>query len=132
MVFSSELLNFHWLYLLGNTQFNINFTVGKLPKRKKQQLQCEKPNHDQTLPSEDRTVNTNTKKSYIPKPRSGPWALLVALYRASLSSPNFHGSLSKAELIHLAQPLCDSSFFQVSTVPFDFSSFHLFMYVPFF
>jgi hypothetical protein len=109
--FFSELLNFPWI-ILSST----HFTVGKQSKRKKPQPQCENQKHEQISSSEGLAMSINGKKSYIPKPRSGPWALLVALYRASLSLPNFCGSLSKAELIHLAQPLCDSSFFQVSTL----------------
>jgi hypothetical protein len=39
----------------------------------------------------------------------GPWAMMVALYGASLED-NYKGYISKQQLITLATPLCNSSF----------------------
>ncbi|XP_064486156.1 crossover junction endonuclease MUS81-like [Ornithodoros turicata] len=52
--------------------------------------------------------NTKGRRAYVPLPRSGPHAMLIAL----LQHPNQNGC-TKADLIVAAQPLCDTSF----TVP---------------
>ncbi|XP_066912405.1 crossover junction endonuclease MUS81-like isoform X2 [Clytia hemisphaerica] len=51
-------------------------------------------------------------RAYIPRFRSGPYALLITLYQES-KKPTYVGFLTKIELQNLAQPLCDASF----TVP---------------
>lgn len=59
----------------------------------------------------DDEAETTTKKRksqmYVPKQRSGAYALILAL--ATLD-PESNRALSKSELIELAQPHCDSSF----------------------
>ncbi|XP_055880443.1 crossover junction endonuclease MUS81-like isoform X1 [Biomphalaria glabrata] len=46
---------------------------------------------------------------YIPAYRSGPYALVLTLYR-HMQCPKFKGYMLKAELVQAAQPLCDKSF----------------------
>ncbi|XP_032660180.1 structure-specific endonuclease subunit MUS81 isoform X2 [Chelonoidis abingdonii] len=48
-------------------------------------------------------------RRYIPAPRSGGYAVLLALYKDS-TSPHSRGFLMKSELQRAAQPLCDKSF----------------------
>ncbi|KAI8479205.1 Crossover junction endonuclease mus81 [Branchiostoma belcheri] len=48
-------------------------------------------------------------KEYVPAFRSGPYALLVTLYR-NMQNPNSRGFMGRAELQREAQPLCDKSF----------------------
>lgn len=61
--------------------------------------------------SEDtlRKRRSRSKRQYIPLFRSGAYALLMALYRATFQS-NYEGFMKKDDLIADAQPLCDSSF----------------------
>ncbi|XP_061461817.1 crossover junction endonuclease MUS81 isoform X3 [Rhineura floridana] len=49
-------------------------------------------------------------RRYLPDPRSGAYAILVALYQDS-TNPHSRGYLTKPELQRAAQPLCDKSFF---------------------
>jgi crossover junction endonuclease MUS81 len=56
-------------------------------------------------------------KPYVPALRSGPYAILLAL---STLEEDSAGGLTKAEIIEIAQPNCDSSF----TAPGDPSGFH--------
>ena len=56
-------------------------------------------------------------KPYVPSLRSGPYALIVAL--SSMPEESLQ-SLSKKELVDLAQPYCDSSF----TVPSESGKFY--------
>ncbi|XP_062513975.1 crossover junction endonuclease MUS81-like isoform X2 [Corticium candelabrum] len=51
-------------------------------------------------------------REYIPAYRSGPYAILLAMYRAS-KDPHYRGYMTKAELQSEAQVFCDASF----TVP---------------
>ncbi|XP_078592433.1 structure-specific endonuclease subunit MUS81-like isoform X3 [Branchiostoma floridae x Branchiostoma japonicum] len=48
-------------------------------------------------------------KEYVPAFRSGPYALLVTLYR-NMQNPNSRGFMGRAELQREAQPLSDKSF----------------------
>ncbi|CAH1263024.1 MUS81 [Branchiostoma lanceolatum] len=48
-------------------------------------------------------------KEYVPAFRSGPYALLVTLYR-NMQNPDSRGFMARAELQREAQPLCDKSF----------------------
>uniref|UniRef100_A0A8C8RB42 Crossover junction endonuclease MUS81 n=1 Tax=Pelusios castaneus TaxID=367368 RepID=A0A8C8RB42_9SAUR len=48
-------------------------------------------------------------RGYVPAPRSGGYAVLLALYKDSMS-PHSRGFLTKSELQRAAQPLCDKSF----------------------
>eukprot|EP00058_Branchiostoma_floridae_P024592 XP_002610082.1 hypothetical protein BRAFLDRAFT_125664 [Branchiostoma floridae] len=48
-------------------------------------------------------------KEYVPAFRSGPYALLVTLYR-NMQNPNSRGFMGRAELQREAQPLFDKSF----------------------
>ncbi|XP_075795109.1 structure-specific endonuclease subunit MUS81 [Pelodiscus sinensis] len=48
-------------------------------------------------------------RAYVPAPRSGGYAVLLALYKDSMS-PHSRGFLTKPELQRAAQPLCDKSF----------------------
>jgi crossover junction endonuclease MUS81 len=52
-------------------------------------------------------IKKRRPQMYVPKQRSGPYALILAL--ASLD-PESDRALSKSELIELAQPHCDASF----------------------
>ncbi|KAJ8309309.1 hypothetical protein KUTeg_014183 [Tegillarca granosa] len=54
-------------------------------------------------------------KEYIPMYRSGPYALLLALYK-NMQSPDSRGFMTKAELLRVAQPLADKSFTIVSSI----------------
>ncbi|KAL6063821.1 Crossover junction endonuclease mus81, variant 2 [Balamuthia mandrillaris] len=56
-------------------------------------------------------------RKYIPRYRSGAWALLQALIRAEQEEivRNYPGYLSKKQLLDLAGPYCDSSFYAEST-----------------
>ncbi|CAI4216833.1 unnamed protein product [Parascedosporium putredinis] len=49
------------------------------------------------------------KKPYVPAYRSGAYAIVMALSSLDENTPGTQG-LPKAQLIELAQPLCDSSF----------------------
>ncbi|CAG5129507.1 unnamed protein product [Candidula unifasciata] len=51
-------------------------------------------------------------REYVPAYRSGPYALVLTLYRF-MQDPEFKGYMTKSELSHAAQPLSDKSF----TVP---------------
>ncbi|PKS10652.1 hypothetical protein jhhlp_002407 [Lomentospora prolificans] len=59
------------------------------------------------------------KKPYVPSYRSGAYAIIVALSTLNEHTPGTHG-LTKARLIELAQPMCDSSF----TAPSDVGKFY--------
>ncbi|KAL8615659.1 hypothetical protein ACOMHN_034809 [Nucella lapillus] len=48
-------------------------------------------------------------REYVPAYRSGPYAILLTLYRQA-QDPNFRGFMTKAELCRAAQPLSDKSF----------------------
>lgn len=48
-------------------------------------------------------------KRYIPMFRSGPYALVLAIWRAR-QNPDWPGFISKSQLQEGAQPLCDTSF----------------------
>ncbi|XP_067400191.1 crossover junction endonuclease MUS81 isoform X2 [Emydura macquarii macquarii] len=48
-------------------------------------------------------------RGYVPAPRSGGYAVLLSLYKDSMS-PHSRGFLTKPELQRAAQPLCDKSF----------------------
>ena len=56
----------------------------------------------------DSNVKLAGKKQYIPKPGSGGYAILIALFYNE-SSPNYKGYLSKDELIDAAQPFANQS-----------------------
>ncbi|XRM37288.1 Crossover junction endonuclease mus81 [Aspergillus tubingensis] len=86
------------------------------------------PEHPQKSASSKRASDEGTAESqpakkprkarpYVPTLRSGPYALILAL--ATLNENSAQG-LTKAQLIDLAQPNCDSSF----TAPADSSKFH--------
>ncbi|KAK7505471.1 hypothetical protein BaRGS_00003216 [Batillaria attramentaria] len=49
------------------------------------------------------------QKEYVPAYRSGPYAILLTLYRHA-QDPDFRGFMTKAELCRNAQPLADKSF----------------------
>ena len=70
----------------------------KIGKRKKKQ-------NDTTSDSNVKSVG---KKQYIPKPGSGGYAILIALFYNE-SSPNYKGYLTKDELIDAAQPFANES-----------------------
>ena len=52
---------------------------------------------------------SSTPKTYVPKSRTGAYAVLVTLYQHS-SSDGYPGYLTKSELCQAAQPLADQSF----------------------
>ena len=58
--------------------------------------------------SQIESKTTKGSKEYIPTPRSGPYALLVALHESRKPT------LTKVELQQAAQPHCDSSFTQTN------------------
>ncbi|CAG8734796.1 3256_t:CDS:2, partial [Ambispora leptoticha] len=49
------------------------------------------------------------KSTYVPKYRSGSYAILLGLYLSHTKNPNDNG-ITKPELIKIAQQFCDSSF----------------------
>ncbi|XP_078000727.1 structure-specific endonuclease subunit MUS81-like isoform X2 [Glandiceps talaboti] len=53
--------------------------------------------------------NVGSKREYIPAYRSGPYALILALYN-DMQKENSRGYLTKGELMQEAQPLCEKSF----------------------
>nr|XP_028565565.1 crossover junction endonuclease MUS81 isoform X2 [Podarcis muralis] len=55
-------------------------------------------------------VSRQRGRRYFPDPRSGAFAILVALYQDSVN-PHSRGFLTKPELQRAAQPLCEKSFF---------------------
>lgn len=59
------------------------------------------------------------KKPYVPTYRSGAYAIIMALATLDEDTPPSYG-LTKAQLIELAQPMCDSSF----TAPSDPTKFY--------
>jgi len=61
---------------------------------------------DQSL---NNSKGVSSKKDYIPKTRSGAYALLITIYHQS-NKPDYLGYMSKAELCDEAQPLSDQSF----------------------
>ena len=65
----------------------------------------------EVLDEDHRPKRAKTRKQYIPKPRSGPYALLLALSAQS----QLKRGMAKADLQREAQQYCDSSF----TVPSD-------------
>ncbi|KAH9496133.1 Crossover junction endonuclease mus81 [Bulinus truncatus] len=66
---------------------------------------------DQGAPPPKRPVRRSTSggREYIPSYRSGPYALVLTLYRQT-KNPDFKGYMFKAELAQAAQSLCDKSF----------------------
>lgn len=50
------------------------------------------------------------EKVYVPRIRSGGYAILVALGKAEMDSNYLDGSMTRSQLIQVAQPFCDSSF----------------------
>ncbi|KAL6058967.1 Crossover junction endonuclease mus81, variant 2 [Balamuthia mandrillaris] len=83
-------------------------TRHKRPKRRQ-------PDQTQMRGKQKRTEVIPRK--YIPRYRSGAWALLQALIRAEQEEivRNYPGYLSKKQLLDLAGPYCDSSFYAEST-----------------
>ncbi|XP_073207768.1 crossover junction endonuclease MUS81 isoform X3 [Lepidochelys kempii] len=55
------------------------------------------------------TRKARPPRQYVPAPHSGAYAVLLALYKDSMS-PRSRGFLTKPELQRAAQPLCDKSF----------------------
>jgi hypothetical protein len=89
----------------------------KKTKKPKQTPEGQQPLQKDEEPLVEGMLQPSTKpakqqKKYIPGYRSGPWALLMALYQASMQD-TFAGYLQKKELIEEATPYCDSSFEQV-------------------
>lgn len=65
------------------------------------------------IPKKKKTSNNSSKhREYIPQKNSGPYALLVTLYKDYVNE-NSKGFMTKSDLLLSAQPLCNSSF----TVP---------------
>ncbi|XP_053133399.1 crossover junction endonuclease MUS81 isoform X3 [Hemicordylus capensis] len=64
----------------------------------------------ETCLKKNQPVSRRRARGYSPAPRSGAYAVLVALYRDSMS-PRTRGYLTKPELQRAAQPLSDKSFF---------------------
>ncbi|XP_052251235.1 crossover junction endonuclease MUS81-like isoform X3 [Dreissena polymorpha] len=60
-------------------------------------------------PSKKRQKSGRKSGEYVPAYRSGPYALIVTLYR-DIQDPNSRGYMTKEELISCAQPLADKSF----------------------
>jgi hypothetical protein len=127
-----------------------NCTITSLPSNNSITLIDDDEEDDNTNRDLDNTINNNNnnnnnnkrndregnelsddvhKQMYIPKYRSGPWAILLAMYIASLRQQitNFQNddsdcttmndttslpllALKKTEIIKHATPLCDSSF----------------------
>ncbi|XP_035826366.1 crossover junction endonuclease MUS81 [Aplysia californica] len=60
-------------------------------------------------PSKKRQVSGTRSRDYVPVYRSGPYALLITLFKY-MQDLDFKGYLGKTELCGAAQPLCDKSF----------------------
>ncbi|RPA80826.1 ERCC4-domain-containing protein [Ascobolus immersus RN42] len=83
-------------------------TTWKKTKKKKNGVTAADLNGGSESPSPKK--KTRKPKEYIPARRSGPYAILIALYRSGIRSGVGNRYLSKDEVIELAQPFCDSSF----------------------
>ncbi|KAK9468720.1 hypothetical protein V1512DRAFT_257749 [Lipomyces arxii] len=57
-----------------------------------------------------RAKKTNKPKPYVPQYRTGAYAILLVLHQHNIDPTSRNSSLSKADIIRRAQPLCDSSF----------------------
>ncbi|XP_045160601.2 crossover junction endonuclease MUS81-like [Mercenaria mercenaria] len=64
---------------------------------------------EQPARKRQRSGRHSGEREYIPAFRSGPYALLLTLYR-DMQSAESQGFLSKADLVRKAQPLADKSF----------------------
>ncbi|XP_060557724.1 crossover junction endonuclease MUS81-like isoform X2 [Ruditapes philippinarum] len=65
--------------------------------------------HEQPARKRQRSGRKSGDRAYIPVYRSGPYALLLTLYKDT-QSPESQGFMNKADLIRKAQPLADKSF----------------------
>ncbi|CAG8494658.1 7514_t:CDS:2 [Dentiscutata erythropus] len=64
--------------------------------------------NDEPEPEPKRQKTTAAPKAYVPKYRSGAYAIMLALYKSSEIDSNF--SVTKTDLIKEAQRYCDASF----------------------
>ncbi|GFS04771.1 crossover junction endonuclease MUS81-like [Elysia marginata] len=64
-------------------------------------------------PPQKKRASSDNSREYVPAYRSGPYALILSLYRI-MQAPGYRGFVLKAELIETAQPLADKSFTIVS------------------
>jgi len=99
---------------------------GKTRKRRANAVQGEADslggNDDDASPPPPKRSRKQTQRPYIPAYRSGPYALLLALYEeqsAQEGSP-VGGLMTKQQLISVAQKYCDSSF----TAPSDVRKYY--------
>ena len=94
-------------------------SVASTPERSLliQKLGEKKRTSDQGAPDNEPVKKPRKTKQYVPTLRSGPYALLLGL--STLDENASHG-MTKAQLIEVAQPYCDSSF----TAPPDPTKFH--------
>ncbi|RUS73595.1 hypothetical protein EGW08_018638, partial [Elysia chlorotica] len=60
-------------------------------------------------PPQKKRAPSGNAREYVPAYRSGPYALILALYR-TMQAPGYRGFMSKVELVEAAQPLSDKSF----------------------
>uniref|UniRef100_A0A1X7VLV8 Crossover junction endonuclease MUS81 n=1 Tax=Amphimedon queenslandica TaxID=400682 RepID=A0A1X7VLV8_AMPQE len=84
---------------------------------KRKQSNVNDPSDSPLCPSSKRSKSS---KEYVPKYRSGPYALLIALIESEQDEEYGKGFMYKNELIDAAQEHCDSSF----TVPDEPNSYY--------
>ncbi|CAG8552039.1 18251_t:CDS:2 [Gigaspora rosea] len=82
-------------------------TLSKSKKSKKSNSQDNLSCDYEPEPKRQKTTTT-TPKIYVPKYRSGAYAIMLALYKSS--EINSNSSMTKTDLIKEAQRYCDSSF----------------------
>ena len=69
---------------------------------------CKKRKIENDTSSSCSNIEGSRRKKYIPKPGSGGYAILIALFYNE-SSPSYKGYLTKDELIDAAQPFANAS-----------------------
>ena len=95
--------------------FPVSFCI--LQQHLRPRLANTKRTSDDGLPGHEPAKKPRKAKPYVPALRSGPYALLLGL--ATLDESSSVG-LTKAQLIEIAQPYCDTSF----TAPSDPTKFY--------
>ena len=94
----------------------------QIPKKKRKRPANADPNEDEDGEGDEDEESTPAKKprktkAYVPKVRSGGYAIILAL---STLDENSRSGVTKQEVIELAQPHCDASF----TAPSDTTKFY--------
>lgn len=84
-----------------------NLVVPLMPHKRKKALKAADNDEDGNRSEEAPAPKRSRKKPYVPKLRSGAYAIMLALETVYKQKPL---GITKPELIELAQPHCDSSF----------------------